>query len=70
MNAGRDHKGSTHTAMRRRLQPCLEQLLKCGRGDWLDATDIVCVAKFDGGAATDREIQDLSLELRSWNGNG
>jgi hypothetical protein len=46
-----------------KLQACIDELLKRGLDDWVDASEIAWSAKSVGRAATQEEIRNLSLEL-------
>lgn len=45
------------------LEHALDELLKRGVADWIDAGEVAHVARSVGGAQTEAEIQALSLEL-------
>jgi hypothetical protein len=45
------------------LQACLNELLKLGGDDWLDASSVASVAITVGGAASLDAIRDSSIEL-------
>jgi hypothetical protein len=46
-----------------KLQRCVDELLKRGIDDWVQAAEVAFVAQFTGGAVTREEIRQLSLEL-------
>ena len=45
------------------VQTCLDELLKDGLDDWVQAADVATIAQSIGGARTPEEIKDLSLRV-------
>jgi hypothetical protein len=54
---------TVNPALRRALNACIEDVLDRGLDDWIDITEVASVAKTVGGAVTDAEIQELSIEI-------
>ncbi len=48
-----------------KLKPVVEQLLRSGLDDWVDASEVAWIAQEAGGAVTKAEILGLSLEAVS-----
>ena len=46
-----------------KVRVCIEAMLRSGLYDWVQAAEVVSIAMEEGGAETDREGRDLSLEL-------
>jgi hypothetical protein len=46
-----------------KLKACIEDVLDRGLDDWIAITGVASVAKIIGGAVTDDEIRDLSIEI-------
>ncbi len=55
------HSKGGHSAMK--VKRCIDEILKSGLDDWVDAAEVVSIAIEDGGAGTDRERRELSLRL-------
>lgn len=45
------------------LQACVDDLLRRGIGDWIQASELAWVVMYTCGAATDAEIQAMSVDL-------
>jgi hypothetical protein len=45
------------------LNACIEEILNRGLDDWVHAAELVYVTISVGGAVTDAEIRDLSIEI-------
>jgi hypothetical protein len=45
------------------LNACIDEILNRGLDDWVHAAELVFVAISVGGAVTDAEIRDLSIEI-------
>ncbi len=46
-----------------RLHNLIEELLRRGSDDWVDATEVAWVARSVGGATSEDEVRDLSLRV-------
>jgi hypothetical protein len=46
-----------------RIQRCVDDLVKRGADDWIQAAEVAWVAKSIGEASTDTDVRDLALEL-------
>ena len=45
------------------LERSVDELLTCGADDWVDAAEVAWVARSVGGATTEAEIRELSIDL-------
>ena len=46
-----------------KLESCVDELLVRGEDDWVHAAEVAEVAQSIGGARTDADIQELSIDL-------
>jgi hypothetical protein len=46
-----------------RVDQCVADLLLRGLADWIDAAEVASVARTVGGARTEHEVRELSLQL-------
>ena len=46
-----------------RLRRCIDDLLKRGTDDWIQAAEVASVARTVGGATGEEEVRDLSLRV-------
>lgn len=45
------------------VEACVEEILKRGLDDWIQAAEVASVAKLTGLQTTDLGVQDLALEV-------
>ena len=46
-----------------KIQECVDDLVMRGCDDWVQASEVASVAITEGGARSEKEIQDLSFEM-------